>query len=182
MFELIAVILIENLPAMKTIIIYMSTHGCTERVVHELAEELSGKVTLKNLREDKRPCFHDYDRIIIGGSIRAGQIQRKIREFCETNIDQLGDKELGLFICCMSEGEEAFQQLNKAFPERLHQYARSEAVLGGEFNIEKMSFLEKIILKKISKIEETVCNIDHEAIQHFAQKMDKTFSPFLLLV
>lgn len=160
----------------------MSTHGCTHRVVHELAEELSGNVTLKNLKEDKNPCFDNYERVIIGGSIHAGQIQRKIREFCDINQDKLGQKELGLFICCMHEGEDAFKQLNNAFPEKLHQYAKSEAILGGEFNFERMRFFEKIIVKKIAKVEETVSKINHEAITEFARKMDKTFSPFLLLV
>ncbi|MHA7111062.1 flavodoxin domain-containing protein [Sunxiuqinia elliptica] len=167
---------------MKTMIIYMSTHGCTKGVAHELANELSGQVSLVNLKENKNPDFQNHDRVIIGGSIHAGQIQRKLKEFCEYNLEELGKKEIGLFICCMHEGEEAFQQLNNAFPEKLHQYAKSEAILGGEFNFEKMRFFEKIIVKKVAKVEETVNKVDHEAIHKFARRMEKTFSPFLLLI
>lgn len=167
---------------MKTLIIYMSTHGCTKQVVHELAEQLNGEVTIKNLKEDKNPDFEEYDRVIIGGSIHAGQIQRKIREYCETHLEKLGRKQLGLFICCMYEGDQAFQQLENAFPEKLHQYAKSEAILGGEFNFEKMRFFEKLIVRKIAKVEKTVSKIDHEAIQSFAKKMDKTFAPFVTLI
>jgi menaquinone-dependent protoporphyrinogen oxidase len=160
----------------------MSTHGCTKQIVHELAEQLNGEVTIKNLKEDKNPDFEDYDRVIIGGSIHAGQIQRKIREYCETHLERLGRKQLGLFICCMYEGDQAFQQLENAFPEKLHQYAKSEAILGGEFNFEKMRFFEKLIVRKIAKVEQTVSKIDHEAIKNFAKKMDKTFSPFVTLI
>ena len=167
---------------MKTLIIYMSTHGCTKQVVHELAEQLNGEVTIKNLKEDKNPNFEAYDRVIVGGSIHAGQIQRKIREFCETYLEKLGRKQLGLFICCMYEGDQAFQQLENAFPEKLHQYAKSEAILGGEFNFEKMRFFEKLIVRKVAKVEQTVSKIDHEAIRNFAKKMDKTFSPFVTLI
>lgn len=167
---------------MKTLIIYMSTHGCTKQVVHELAEQLNGEVTIKNLKEDKNPDFQNYDRVIIGGSIHAGQIQRKIREYCEAHLENLGRKQLGLFICCMYEGDQAFQQLENAFPEKLHQYAKSEAILGGEFNFEKMRFFEKLIVRKIAKVEKTVSKIDHEAIQSFAKKMDKTFAPFVTLI
>ena len=160
----------------------MSTHGCTTQVVHELAEQLNGEVTIKNLKEDQDPDFQDYDRVIVGGSIHAGQIQRKIRDFCTINTEKLGYKQLGLFICCMYEGDQAFQQLENAFPEKLHQYAKSEAILGGEFNFEKMRFFEKLIVRKVAKVEQTVSRIDHEAIRNFAKKMDKTFSPFVTLI
>ena len=178
----IALILIENLHAMKTMIIYMSTHGCTAHVVQELADKLSGQISFKNLKEDKAPDFRDYDRVIIGGSIHAGQLQNKVRKFCEDNMEGLKQKEIGLFICCMHEGEEAFQQLNKAFPEELHQSAKSEAILGGEYNFEKMTFLERFLVKKIAKVDHSVSKIDHEAIDLFAHKMEKTFSPFLMLI
>nr|MBD3621392.1 flavodoxin domain-containing protein [Sunxiuqinia sp.] len=167
---------------MKTLIIYMSTHGCTKQVVTELAEQLNGEVTIKNLKEDKNPDFQNYDRVIIGGSIHAGQIQRKIREYCEAHLENLRRTQLGLFICCMYEGDQAFQQLENAFPEKLHQYAKSEAILGGEFNFEKMRFFEKLIVRKIAKVEQSVSKIDHEAIKNFAKKMDKTFSPFVTLI
>ena len=121
---------------MKTLIIYMSTHGCTKQVVTELAEQLNGEVTIKNLKEDKNPDFQNYDRVIIGGSIHAGQIQRKIREYCEAHLE----------------------------------------------NFEKMRFFEKLIVRKIAKVEQSVSKIDHEAIKNFAKKMDKTFSPFVTLI
>jgi len=163
-------------------IIYMSTHGCTESVSVKLAEKLNGEVILHNLKNDKKPDFSSFDRVIIGGSIHLGQIQRKLKTFCTENLEKLGRKEVGLFICCMEEGETAYKQLNEAFPEKLHQYSKAEAILGCEFNLERMSFLEKMIIKKVAKLEESVSKIDHEGIEKFAKRMDKTFSPFLMLV
>lgn len=151
-------------------------------MVTELSRKLNGKVTVVNLKEDKNPDFAEYDRVIIGGSIHAGKIQQKIREFCDKNIEELGEKALGLFICCMETGEKAQQQLNNAFSEKLHQYAKTEAILGGEFNFEKMRYLEKLIVKKIAKVNESVDKIDHESIDRFAKKFDKTFSPMMLLI
>lgn len=167
---------------MKTIIIYMSNHGCTETVSSELAKQLNGDIELCNLKQNKTPDFSNYDRVIIGGSIHAGQIQRRLREFCEVNTEQLGKKELGLFICCMYEGQEAFDQLNNAFPEKLHQYSKAEAIFGGEFNFEKMKFYERIIVRKVAQVDQTVNNIKHDEIVKFAKKMDKTFSSFLMLI
>ncbi len=163
-------------------IIFMSNHGCTERVCRDLAEKLNGEVTLSNLKEVKQPDFTEYDRVIIGGSIHAGQIQKRLREFCENNLEKLGRKEVGLFICCMYEGEQAFQQLNNAFPEKLHQYSKAEAILGGQLNFEKMKLLEKAIIKKVAKVDKSVDKIDHQAIEKFAKRMDRTFAPFLMLI
>lgn len=182
MFEAVTLILKEKSLAMKTMIIYASTHGCTASVVRELAEKLTGPVTLKNLKEDSSPNFSDYDRVILGGSIHAGQIQRKVKNFCAKNVEALQQKELGLFICGMAEGDEAKQELKNAFPEELHQYAKSEAFLGGEYNFEKMNFVEKFMIKKIAKVEETVKKVDYKAIDKFANRMEKTYAPFLFLV
>ena len=168
---------------MKTMIIYMSNHGYTESVSRELARKLNGEVSLCNLKEVKNPDFESFDRVIIGGSIYAGQIQKKLRRFCEDNLEKFSHKEVGLFICCMYEGEEAFRQLNDAFPEKLHQYSKAEAILGGQFNFEKMNFLEKVIVEKVIKVDRIDTNqTDYQGIEKFAKRMDRTFVPFLMLV
>lgn len=167
---------------MKTSVIFMSTHGCTENAVNELAAKLSGEVSVHNLKQDKKPDFSRADRVIIGGSIHAGQIQRRVRDFCESHLDVLSRKEIGLFICCMHEGEEARQQLKNAFPERLHEIAKAEALFGGEFNFEKMRFFEKLVVNKVAKVDRSVNKVDHEAIAKFAMRMEKTIAPFLLLI
>jgi menaquinone-dependent protoporphyrinogen oxidase len=82
----------------------------------------------------------------------------------------------------MHEGEEARKQLNDAFPEKLHQYAKTEAILGGEFNFDKMHLLERFVVRKVAKVEQSISRIDHEAIDIFANKMEKTVSSFMLLI
>lgn len=167
---------------MKTTIIYATSHGCTEKAVHELSQKLSGEIFTYNLLQNPRPSFEDADRVIIGGSIHAGQIQKKVRDFCTANIEALSDKEIGLFICCMYEPEVAREQIKNAFPEELHQMAKTEAIFGGEFNFEKMNFVEKMLVKKIAKVRESVSKLDHNSIDQFANRMEKTYSPFMFLV
>ncbi len=163
-------------------IIYMSNHGCTENVSRDLALKLGGKVELCNLKGNRNPDFSGFDRLIIGGSIHAGSIQKRLYQFCEKNSEQLIQKELGLFICCMYKDEKATQQLTEAFPEKLHQYAKAEGLLGGELNFEKMKRIEKMVIKKVAKIDHSVNHINHQAIEKFAKKMDKTFSPIFMLI
>jgi len=78
------------------------------------------------------------------------------------------NKKLGLFLCCMEEGEKANEQFENAYPENLRKHATATGLFGGEFTFEKMNFLEKSIIKKISKISESVSKINEKAINEFA--------------
>ncbi|MBT3382838.1 MAG: flavodoxin [Prolixibacteraceae bacterium] len=167
---------------MKTLIAFSTTHGCTEKTSQELKEYFDGEVELINLKSDRNPKLEKFNRVIIGGSIHAGQVQKRVKEFCSKNINELKLKELGLFICCMEPGETGQKQLLDAYPEELHQVAKSVAVFGGEFDFEKMNFLEKIVVKKVAKVKKTTSKVDHEAIRIFSKRMDKVFNPFLFLV
>ena len=167
---------------MKTAIIYSTTHGFTTSVVQQLKEKLNGEVDIINLRQGHPSGLDSYHRIILGGSIHAGQIQRRLRDFIEQNLDVLANKELGLFICCMHEGQEAKDQLLNAFPEKLHQYSKAEAILGGAFDFDKMNFLERMIVRKVAGVRESTRKTDHKAVERFARRMDKTFAPMFLLI
>lgn len=158
---------------MKTLILYMSSHGCTINVAHRIAVKLGGKVDLVNLNDKSRVPLDDYDRIILGGSIHAGKIQKEIQTFCKKNLTTLASKELGLFICCMYKGVEAEAQLRNAFPDALHKHAKAEAIMGGAFYFEKMNFIERFLVKKMTGATKTTVKIDQDAIQRFSEKMKK---------
>jgi len=156
---------------MKTLIIYTTQHGCTEECATKLQHQLNSNAELINIKKQKPGNLDDHQTIIVGGSIHAGQIQRKIKKFCQENLDTLKQKKLGLFLCCMEEGEKAQQQFQDAFPPELIQRATATGIFGGEFNFEKMNFIEKAIIKKIAKIEKSVSKIDEKSILEFAEKI-----------
>jgi len=167
---------------MKTLIVYATTHGCTGKVASELKEQIGAGTDICNLKNETIPCLAQYGRVIIGGSIHAGKIQKRVKDFCASNLDVLLKCEVGLFICCLEEGEVARRQLNNSFPPELMQHAKSSAVLGGSINFDKMNFIERLIIKKGAKIEESVSRVNHDAVTRFAVNMDKVFNPFLFLV
>lgn len=166
---------------MRTLIAYSTTHGCTEQVAHELKKSLGGDVTLVNLKSDPGHNPISYDRIIIGGSIHAGQIQKRVKDFCGKNMDILLEKEIGLYICCMEEGATASKQFSEAYPEKLQMHAKAAGIFGGAFDFEKMNFVEKLIVKKVARVKQSTSRIDHQAIKKFSKRMDKIFNPFLFL-
>ena len=152
-----------------TAVIYMSKHGTTHKVAEKIYEGLNDpKVELIDLRKNKAPDISGFSKIVIGGSIHAGMIQKRIKDFCESNLDDLLKKQIALFLCCMEEGEKAQKQFELAYPEALRKHSLKNEIIGGEFLFNKMNFIERAIVKKIAGVKENVSKIDEEKIKEFA--------------
>ena len=156
---------------MKTAIIYDSHHGTTAKVVQQIQEILGKeKAQIFNLKEHKKINLSDYEQIIVGGSVHAGQVQKKVKKFCTENETILLKKPLGLFLCGMHI-QEADNEIKAAFPESLRNHAKSVKFLGGEFLFDKMNIFEKTIVKKIAGVKESKSALDESAIKSFSYQM-----------
>jgi len=154
---------------MNTLIVYMTSHGCAEKSAMILKELLGGEVIICNLKNDKIPLLEPFDNIIVGGSIHASKVQKKIKEFCNANEGMLMKKKLGLYLCHMEEGEKALKQFDDAYSENLRKRAVAHGLFGGAFDFDKMNFFEKMIVKKVAKITESISRLDETKIQDFAK-------------
>lgn len=148
---------------MKTALIYATNHGTTEKVANMISKSLDGDIKLFNLKNTTPQDLSSYDSIIIGGSIHAGKIQKKVEEFCNKNIAILLQKRVALFICAMNVPEYQ-KELSDAFPKLLFNHAIAKKVAGGEFLFENMNFIEKMIVKGITGVKESVYKIDEESV------------------
>jgi menaquinone-dependent protoporphyrinogen oxidase len=135
---------------LNTLIVYATKHGSAKECAETLTKGLSGKVDVYNLKENGALDLSKYDKVIIGGSIYAGTMHKEIKDFCTKNLDELKNKKLGFFICCMNK-KEAEKQLNNAFPQELLDIASVKKSFGGQFKFKEMNFLEKLITKMVSK-------------------------------
>ncbi len=157
---------------MNTLIAYGTKYGCAQKCAMELAKELNGNVELVNLKEKGIGDLSRYDRVIIGGSVYIGKIQKEVTEFISANLDVLLKKEVGLFICGMQEGDMMEKEIADNFPAELINKAKSVMNFGGEFNFKKMNFMEKVIVKKISKVSSDKSDIHHENIKKLAMDLN----------
>jgi menaquinone-dependent protoporphyrinogen oxidase len=154
---------------MSAVVIYMSLHGCAEKAAMVLKEMSWKEVDLINLRDQVPPRLDAYDTVIVGGSIHIGEIQGKIRKFCDEHENELITKRLGLFICHMQEGETARRQFKEAFSEKLRAHAAAKGLFGGEFNIDRMDYYERKLIKKATGVDKNIDNINFEAILGFGK-------------
>ncbi|MCL6459474.1 MAG: flavodoxin domain-containing protein [Gorillibacterium sp.] len=158
----------------KTLIVYASKHGSAEKCAVSLSGKIKGTVELCNLKKDNVGNLGQYDQVIIGGSIYMGRIQKELTAFCTRAGAELLDKRIGLYICCMKEGQDAVVQLERSFSKELLDKAIVKETFGGELNLGKMSFFERFIVKKVAKVEKDTTFFLAENINRFVQNMNRT--------
>lgn len=155
---------------MSTLIVYATKYGFTKTCAEMLAKKLDEKAEIYDLNI-KRPNPALYDKVIIGGSIYAGRLRKPVALFCTENLNTLKGKKLGLFICGMAEGDDARKQLESSYPSELLSTAVAKESFGGGYDFNKMNFLERFIIKKISKSDKNQSRVMDENMTRFAELM-----------
>ncbi|GKX29872.1 flavodoxin [Vallitalea longa] len=157
---------------MNVLIVYATKYGFTEKCVKALANKLYGKVNIINIQQEVIKDISSYNTIIIGGPIYAGRLPKKLRRFLVDNTQILLDKKIGLFVACSMSGENALKQLNDVFPNELCNKAVVKEGFGGEINKDKVSLFYRLIVKMVSKADNSATTrnngIISENINRFA--------------
>lgn len=157
---------------MKTLILYASQYGTTEKCARMLAEALPGGADLRALKGGATPDLSGYDAVVLGSSIRVGQVLKPAKQFIQNGAGALAQKKLGLFLCS-GMPEDVSQQFEQNFPAPLLQHAAAKGAFGGEFLQEKMGFFAKGIVKMVSgSAGKSAPSIDEEAIKAFAAQLE----------
>ena len=132
----------------KTLLIYESKYGTTEKIVKYLQMVLG---PAKYCRTDEfKDLYKDFDFIVIGSPVYSGKLEPQIYQFVENNLDWLKEKPVALFCTCLnpSDGDENLNDLAKTIGKVV-----DKNVLGG-------------VLKQSSLNEE-----DKKALQLFSGKI-----------
>lgn len=153
---------------MKTLIAYASRHGCSEKAAKFLSEIIADSIII-NLDKKEKVNLKDFEAVIIGGSIHIGGVQKTVKKFRSDNFMTLLKKQIDLYLCCMYEGAPAIKQFESAFVPELREKAAAKDIFGGEFNFEKMSFIERVIVKKVANASQSVSNLDYNKIKEFSK-------------
>ncbi|SIQ09081.1 menaquinone-dependent protoporphyrinogen oxidase [Alkalispirochaeta americana] len=152
---------------MKTLIVYATRYGATEKASRTLARQLHGDITLVNLVREDAPNPGTYDQVLIGGSIYAGSIQKEVRQFCTAHQEQLLCQTIGLFVCCREE-HTAREQLETSLGVDLVAHATSTGSFGYEFDFSSMNIFFRLVIRILAKTKESQFNLREEKIKEFA--------------
>jgi len=157
---------------MSTLIVYGSRYGCSRECAELIREKLGDDEFVIFTRIDcqEPPTVSDYDRIIIGGSIRYGKIQRKLRRFIETYRPLLLEREIGLYLCCLSRGEDARKLLDRSFPHDVIAHAKAVCFPGGSASLEDV---HPVFRKLFTARHASLDTRDNLVLDHFVRTLQE---------
>jgi menaquinone-dependent protoporphyrinogen oxidase len=151
-------------------IVYSSKHGTTAQVAGLIAQHLGG-AALIDLRTSPHPDLDlvGCDRLAVGGPIYAGRPDKPLRAFLQAEAGALLARPLALFACGMeADPAKREAQLELAFPEALRAHALGTWFCGGAFCFDRMTRLERAVIKKVKGVTESVTALDADAIASVA--------------
>lgn len=154
---------------MKTIILYASKYGATLEIAQRIAKKIGG-VVIHDLKQGNIPDLAEFGCVIIGASVYAGMIRKEAKAFVSRNEEILLEKQLGLFLSGMGEnGEKEFFEKN--FSQNILQGAKATKLLGGIFDPGKANFIERLIMKVVTKQSGLVNSINDDKIEQFVEEL-----------
>lgn len=159
---------------MRTIIIYTTKYGFTERMAGLLKVKLGPDTSLVNLAKETPPPLELYDVVVLGGSIYFGKVQKKLTAYMTKHLDELEKKKLGLFVSAgLPDREAKEKELLQAFPHSLRGVACCMEVLGDEIIFNKLSVLDRLITRVVSGSTLDHCHVDQAKIEGFAKALGR---------
>jgi len=139
-----------------TLIIYSSTDGHTKRICERIINFSKDENTIKilSLNEVLNFDLSEFQKIIIGASIRYGRHSKKLKEFIDSNKDVLNQKESTFFSVNVvaRKPEKNTPDTNPyviKFLKTSKWKPRKVGVFAGRVDYPKYGFFDKYIIKLI---------------------------------
>ena len=97
----------------KTLLIYESKYGTTEKIAQYLSMVLGPARCCRT--DEFEDLYRDFDFIVIGSPVYSGKLEPKIYRFVENNLNWLKKNPVALFCTCLSidDGNENLNDLAK---------------------------------------------------------------------
>ncbi len=133
---------------MNIIIVYATKGGVSRTCAEMLKEKLAPwhTVTCCNM-EDGAPAPKDFDVAVVGGSIRMGKLNKKLKKYMREHRDALARMPAAAFICCGFPAD--FEDYAETQLPRNLTFSLGVHCFGGEIKPEKQKGLDRLILKMI---------------------------------
>ncbi len=161
---------------MKILVAYRSRYGCTRRYAGLLAEKLPGEITLADLRQAGRLSPAAFDLVLLGSPIYAGAVPSGVTRYCERHRSELLHARVGLFICCLYEGERAKVQLDSAFPDWLSLHAFGRWALGGEIRLQALGLFDRLLVRALGRNLQDISRFRPEHLEPIVAKVREELS------
>ena len=130
---------------MKVLIVYSSVWGVSRQCAQILADKLCDKHEVSVFSIEDAPPPADFDVAVIGGSVRMGRLNGRLRAYLKENAAVLSEMHTALFMCCgLSENFDDYVALQ--FPTSVVP-SLGIHYFGGELKPEKLKGFDRFAVK-----------------------------------
>lgn len=150
---------------MKTIILYATRYGSTDKVARLIQEKIPGETKTVNLTKEQVPDLSSFDTVVIGSPIYVGKTLKPLIAYMQQNLEVLKKKRLALFLCAGEQDPTQIEKMITAnFPSELCSQAIYKGAMGSELKLENVGFFMRFMLKNFIKVKEDYSRLSDENI------------------
>lgn len=141
----------------KILIIYSTTDGHTQKICSYIKHTIEGdenKVTLIEINDTNANILNDYDKIVIGASIRYGKHSQDVYSFIDKNHDLLSSKPSAFFSVNLvarkpEKNTIATNPYIKKFFAQISWKPTQASVFAGKIDYRKYGFFDRLMIRFI---------------------------------
>jgi len=146
---------------MKKWYIYYSKQGSTEKCGQYIKNK-NQEMIMWNLKDGNPKDVAEDDQVILASGIYIGKINKKVIEFIKELKENNNNKNSILLICGAQEDEKE-ATIEKNLEGNIGIFSRV-VFAGHTYNMKKMNFMEKAIIKKVSGVKSDEDKIKYELL------------------
>ena len=141
--------------------VYYSKQGSTEKCGQYIKNK-NNEMIMWNLKDGKPKGMEEDDQVILASGVYIGKLNKKVIEFIKVLKENNNNKNSVLLICGAQEDERE-TIVEKNLEGNVNVF--SEVVFAGHtYNMKKMNFIEKAIIKKVAGIKSDEDKIKYEVL------------------
>ena len=86
----------------KTLVLYSSVDGQTLKIINRINELVDGDVEMFDIDQNSDIDFSQYSKVLIGASIRYGNLRKNLIQFLNENKERLDKLPNAFFLVCLT--------------------------------------------------------------------------------
>lgn len=142
---------------MKTLVLYSSVDGQTLKIINYINEFIEGEKDLLDIDQDPDINFEQYDKVLIGASVRYGDVRKNVLTFVNKHHLALDKLPHAFFLVCLTarNPEKAKVENNtymQKFIKNSQWQPKLSAVFAGALLYSKYNWWQTLIIQLIMKI------------------------------
>ena len=143
--------------SVRTLVLYSSVEGQTLKIINHITHSLDDQVTLLDMNLNPNIDFTQFDKILIGASIRYGNLRKNVIEFINANKNQIDTLPNAFFLVCLTARKaEKSEPDNNAYMLKFDKLStwqpRLKGVFAGALLYSRYNWWQTLLIQFIMKM------------------------------